>query len=264
MSDACRISAAGMPAAEARAGGRGTGWKPVERVDVQPRDQLGRLGGDLLDLHPARRRQHQQRPLRAAVERDREVVLALDVRGALDPDPPDDVPADVHAQDVARASASASAGSAAYLMPPALPRPPTSTCAFTMTGAAEPLGRRARLLRRVGDLAVGDGDPEPAEELLALILVQVHRPRESTRAGRLLTATMQAGLPVLVNFACLRIANNNPTIPEQFRSRIVIGRCDRTCPHFAATCLLRRPVRGSSGFKEPEARESAVRPHRRG
>jgi hypothetical protein len=57
---------------------------------VEARERVGILLRDLLDLDAAFRRQHEERLLRAAVERDREVVLLRDVRGALDPEPAHD------------------------------------------------------------------------------------------------------------------------------------------------------------------------------
>ena len=59
--------------------------------------------GDLFDVDTAFRREHEERLLLAAVERDREVVLALDVGGLLDPDTANDVPLNVHAEDVSGA-----------------------------------------------------------------------------------------------------------------------------------------------------------------
>ena len=71
-----------------------------ERVDVDAHERVGVLGCDLLDLDAALRREHEQRLPGAAVERHREVVLAGDLGGALDPQPADRVPADVEAEDV--------------------------------------------------------------------------------------------------------------------------------------------------------------------
>ena len=48
----------------------------LERIDVEPDERVGILLRDLLDLDAALRREHEERLLRAAVERDREVVLA--------------------------------------------------------------------------------------------------------------------------------------------------------------------------------------------
>ena len=59
-------------------------------------------------------------------------------------------------------------------MPPALPRPPTCTCALTTTRAADALGRGARLLRRLGRLAGRHRDAVAREELLALVLEEIH------------------------------------------------------------------------------------------
>ena len=81
---------------------RDPGLEALERVDVQADERVGALGGDLLDLDAALRREHEQRLLLAAVERDREVVLLRDVGGALDPELLDDVAVDVEADDVLR------------------------------------------------------------------------------------------------------------------------------------------------------------------
>ena len=59
----------------------------------------------------------------------------------------DDVPADVHAEDLAARAPPRRPALSASLIPPALPRPPVSTCALTTTGAAELLRGRARLGR---------------------------------------------------------------------------------------------------------------------
>ena len=75
------------------------GLEALERVDVQPRQRLGPLGRDLLDVDPALLREHEERLLLAAVERDREVVLALDVGRFLDPELADDVAVDVQPED---------------------------------------------------------------------------------------------------------------------------------------------------------------------
>ena len=106
----------------------------LERVDVQPDERVRRRRRDLLDVDPALRREHEQRLLRAAVERDREVVLLRDVRRLLDPEPADDVAADVEAEDLRARAPPPRRASSASLIPPALPRPPVSTCALTTTG----------------------------------------------------------------------------------------------------------------------------------
>jgi hypothetical protein len=100
---------------------------------VQLDDRVGVGLGDRLDLDTALGRQHQQVLLRGTVEGEAGVVLLVDVGCLLDPDPLDDVALDVHAEDVPGVVRTSSA-SLASLMPPALPRPPTWTWAFTTTG----------------------------------------------------------------------------------------------------------------------------------
>ena len=58
--------------------------------------------------------------------------------------------------------------------------------------AAELLGRLARLLGRRREAPVRDGDPDAAEELLALVLVEIHRRR--TLATPCVTAQFAAAI----------------------------------------------------------------------
>src|ERR1035437_7060046 len=93
---------------------------------------LGRLLGDLFDVHAALHAEHHQRLLGRAVEQHRGVVLRGDVRGVLDPERADDVPADVHPEDVRGVLAGLAlvgceldpAGLAAPLSRPPAPPPP--------------------------------------------------------------------------------------------------------------------------------------------
>ena len=66
---------------------------------MQTDERVGVLLGDLLDLDATLGREHEERLLCASVEGQREVVLARDVGGALDPEPPHDVAVDVHPED---------------------------------------------------------------------------------------------------------------------------------------------------------------------
>ena len=77
------------------------GLEAHDRIDVEARDRVRRALGQLLDVDPALGREHKQRLLLAAVEGDREVVLLRDVGRSLDPQPADDVAADVEPEDVA-------------------------------------------------------------------------------------------------------------------------------------------------------------------
>src|SRR5439155_11575378 len=143
------------------------------RVEVQPHERVGILLGDLLDLDATLRREHEERLLCAAVERDREVVLLRYVGCLLDPEPADDMPTDVEAEDLARLLLGVGGGLGEL------------DAAGLATAAGEDLrlddhrpaerGRSgAGLFRRHGEAAFGDGDADAAEELLALVFVQMH------------------------------------------------------------------------------------------
>ena len=84
---------------------------------------------------------------RAAVERDREVVLAARSRRRCSIQSLRTTCPRMSSPRISARPRSASSGSAASFTPPAFPRPPVSTCAFTTTCAAELLGRRPCLLR---------------------------------------------------------------------------------------------------------------------
>ena len=139
---------------------------------MQPHERVRGLLRDLLDLDPALRREHEQRLLRAAVEREREVVLLRDIGRALDPERAHDVAADVEAEDLAGLRLGVG-GVVGELDPARLAAPAGEHLRLDDDRAAELLGRRARLLGRRREPSLGDGDPEAREELLALILVQV-------------------------------------------------------------------------------------------
>src|SRR5207302_6705859 len=72
---------AGQAEAEGEPAGLEVG-DPQRRMGPLPQDPLGRLRRDLLDLHAARLRGHDDMPGARAVEGDREVELAID-RGGL-------------------------------------------------------------------------------------------------------------------------------------------------------------------------------------
>ena len=155
----------------------------LERVDVEPDERVRVLLRDLLDLDAALRREHEERLLRAAVEGDGEVVLALDVRRLLDPERADDVAVDVEAEDVARLRLGVG-GIVGELDAAGLAAAAGQHLRLDDDGAAELLGRLARLLGRGGEPSVGDRDPDAPEEILALVLVEVHRRRTLTTRRR--------------------------------------------------------------------------------
>ena len=150
------------------------GLEAFERIDVEARERLGPVGGDLLDVDPALLREHEERLLLAPVERDREVVLLGDLRGLLDPELADDVAVDVQAED-RLGVLSGLVGRVGELDPAGLPAAAGQHLGLDDDLAAELLGRRARLVRRRREPPLGDGDAEPLEELLALVLVEIHR-----------------------------------------------------------------------------------------
>jgi hypothetical protein len=145
----------------------------LERVDVQADKGVGLGGRDLLDLDAALGREHEQRLFRAAVERDREVVLALDVAGLLDPELANDVAADVEPEDLPRALLGL-VGRLRELDPARLATAPGQHLRLDDDRAAELVRGGARLLGRRREPPVGDGDAVALEELLALVLVEVH------------------------------------------------------------------------------------------
>ena len=65
-------------------------------------------------------------------------------------------------------------GRVGELDPAGLPTAPGQHLGLDDDLAAELLGRRARLVRRRREPPLRDGNPEPLEELLALVLVEVH------------------------------------------------------------------------------------------
>ena len=170
----------------------------LERVDVEPHERVRARRGDLLDVDPALRREHEERLLRAAVEREREVVLALDVRRPLDPHLRDDVAADVHAEDLARARLGL-VGGLGELDPTRLAATAGQHLRLHDDGKAELLGRGTRLRRTRREPPLGHRDPVAPEELLPLVLVEVQSARESTAStrepGRRTCASISAGEP---------------------------------------------------------------------
>src|SRR5439155_19767588 len=145
----------------------------LEWIDVDAHERFGFLSRDLLDLDAAFLRVHQQRLLLAAVERDRQVVLLLDFRRALDPELADDVPADVETEDLGRLALRVG-GILRELHAARFSAPSRQHLRLDDDAAAELLRGRTCLRRRRRESTLGDGDIEAPEELLPLVLVQVH------------------------------------------------------------------------------------------
>ena len=162
---------------------RVVGLEALERVDVDAGERLG----------AARRRPARSRPRpavvnissawpRAAVEGDREVVLARDLGGRLDPEPLDPLAADRRARGSPPASLGRLVGSAGELAPrrPCRGRR-VSTCALTTTGPPSSSAACRASSGVDGEPSRRDRNPVAAEQLLALVLVEVHA-RDCSRA----------------------------------------------------------------------------------
>ena len=148
----------------------------LERVDVKLDESVGTLLGDLLDVDPALGREHVERLLRATVEGQRQVVLLRDLRRLLDPEPADDVATDVEPENLAgtRLGLVRARGE---LDPARLAPPAREDLRLDDDRPTELLGRGARLLGRGREPPLRDRDPGLSEELLALVLVEVHEGR---------------------------------------------------------------------------------------
>jgi hypothetical protein len=121
--------------------------------------------------------------LRGAVEGEREVVLLRDVGRALDPERPHHVPADVEAEDLASARLGL-VGAVRELDTTRLAAAAGQYLGLDDDGLAELLRRSPGLLRRLRHTPLRHRDAVAPEELLALVLVEVHRPRGTLPAPR--------------------------------------------------------------------------------
>ena len=126
--------------------------------------------------------EEQQRFAGSTVERDRGVVLGVDLGGGLDQELSDGVAADVHAQDAARCLLGIVGGAddhhPAGLAPPAgchlrLEGDPAAEVGRRLTG---PVGRRHHAALRYRD-------PPPGEQLLALVFEEVQRSPPGSYCG---------------------------------------------------------------------------------
>ena len=129
-----------------RAGGRGSPGSRAAGRRAGARSRRGRSSATSSMSMPPFVESMTSGALARAVEDDRGVVLGGDVRGGLDPHLVDGEAADVHAEDGAARARAPRRASLASLMPPALPRPPISTCALTTHGVADLVGRGDRLV----------------------------------------------------------------------------------------------------------------------
>ena len=132
--------------------------------------------GHLLDVHPAHAGEHREQLLLGSVEDDRRVVLGGDVRGALDPQVVDGEAANVHAEDRIGMPAGLRliGGDLDASRLPALADPYLS---LDHARVADLVGGIDSLLDRARGPAVGNGHTVAREQLLSLVLVEIHRGR---------------------------------------------------------------------------------------
>ena len=107
------------------------------------------------------------------VEGEAGVVLLGDVGGELDPEDLDGVALDVHAEDVPGVGAHL-VGVVGQLDAAGLAPAAHLHLRLHDDGVADPLGGSDGVVHGGHGLTGADGDPVPREELLALVLVEVH------------------------------------------------------------------------------------------
>ena len=149
----------------------------LERVDRDPGQRLGLLDGELLDLHAALAGGHREVRAVGAVQQHREVVLLGDRGGRRDHHAVHGVALDVHAEDLrgdllglldGRRQLDAAGLAAAAGLDLRL----DDDLAAALR--QQPLGRRAGLLRGLGDGAAQHGHAVLLEQVARLVLEEVH------------------------------------------------------------------------------------------
>ena len=144
-----------------------------ERVDLDARERLGLLDRELLDLHAALDRAEPQVGAVRAVEQHREVELLGDARAAGDHDALDDVALDVEAEDGLRRLVGL-IGGLGHLHAAGLAAASGLDLRLDDDDAAELLGGRPHLFRRVRDDAGEHRHLVLLEKVSCLVLVQIH------------------------------------------------------------------------------------------
>ena len=142
-------------------------------MERERRIASGFVRGGLLDLDAALGAGDDVIALRRAVEDEAEVVLLRDLGGRRDEHGPHRHALDVETDDLARALRRL-VGAAASFTPPALPRPPTRTCAFTTTGPPMRSAAARAAVGGRGGLAREQRHAVARKDLLAPILLELH------------------------------------------------------------------------------------------
>ena len=156
---------------------------PGERVDRHPGQRVRALDRELLDLHAALVGRHRQEGAVGPVEQVGDVVLLLDVRARVDQHAVHGVALDVHAEDLPGQLTGLGRG-LGDLDAAGLAAAADLDLGLDDGDAADLLGGRLGLVGRRRDLAQRDRHAVLLEELLGLVLEQIHEPsvlRETTR-----------------------------------------------------------------------------------
>src|ERR1051325_6984976 len=145
----------------------------VARIDGEPVNLLGSLRRDFLDVDAAGGTDHQDRPLRRAIDDDADVALGGDLGGRGDQDFVDREALDRHADDGLGMRLGLSRG-LRELDPARLAASAGMHLRFHDDLAAEAFGDCPGLGRRGRDFAGRHGDAVPSQNVPRLILVQIH------------------------------------------------------------------------------------------
>jgi len=155
----------------------------LKRIDMETHEGLRACRCDVFDVDAALCGEHEERLLRTPIEGEREVVLAFDVRRALDPHLRDGVSSDVHAEDVRGASLRLTSA-LGELDASGLAAAACEHLCLDDDRESELVCRAAHLLGRCRQPSLRGRDPVSAEELFPLVLVKVQSARESIRPVR--------------------------------------------------------------------------------
>src|SRR5579859_3935103 len=172
-------------------------------VGIEPGDRLRRLLCDLLDVHAAARRQHQDVGAGVAVDREAQVDLAVDLERRFAVDKRHLEALDVHADDLLGRLASVVGGACEL---DAAGFAPTADGDLRLDRDGSEIGARPRrLVRGARDPAGRDGDAERRKHLFGLVLEQLHLGKRNERRRVALTSARDqemkrwvVGVPALV------------------------------------------------------------------
>ena len=145
----------------------------VHRVDGDAGQRVGALDRELLDLHAALVGRHRQEGAVRAVEQEGDVVLLLDVRARVDEHAVDRVALDVHAEDLLGGGPGV-VGGLGHLDAAGLAAAADLHLGLDDGDPADALGDRLRLVGRGGDLTERGGYAVGLEQVLRLVLEQIH------------------------------------------------------------------------------------------